>query len=240
MSSAQHGRKRSLPRHSRRNEINDGMNDVRLLPLRQVASRFDRHEPSPRHCLEQRRAEFEGHGFVLFPPYRQDRSRMLTDPLQLGALIESRIVHGGRQLGASKPAISDLFAVSVRPVRKALRLVKVAQLGISPPALLEDGGQEVPQSRQVVEKRDLMRSSKRRVDVDQSPDAIRIPIRKGRDDSSTERKAGEVDWLRDVQRIEQFRQLPDNGVVRVRDVRTVGVSAAVVVVPQHPESSIGE
>src|SRR5262245_64113487 len=137
------------------------MDDVRLLPLRQMAGRFDRHEPRPWHCLEQRRAEFKGHRLVLLPPNRKDRSRMLTDALQLWALVECRIVHGGRQLGASKPAILDLFAISVRPVRKPLRLVKIAQLGISPPALLEDGREEVPQSRQVVEKRDLDRKSTR-------------------------------------------------------------------------------
>ena len=71
------------------------MDGVRLFPMREMARRFDRHEPRARYSLQQLGAELDWNRVVLFSPERQNRPGMFADAFQLGLLVDLGVADDG-------------------------------------------------------------------------------------------------------------------------------------------------
>src|SRR5579872_3303831 len=107
---------------------------------------------------------------------------MFGDPLQLFHLIRLCIADNLGQSGASKTPVLHLDAVSVRPIWKALGVLEVVELGARPRSLVGQHRDELPERWPRLKPGGWPTGAKGRIEVDERPDATRIPIGEARDD----------------------------------------------------------
>ena len=117
---------------------------------------------------------------------------------------------------------------------------EVAKLSVRPAALVENRSQHVPHARHRLDHRQRLRRAEGRIHVDQRAHAIGLAGRDTRDDGAAERKAGEIERPGDVDGVEQLVQLADVERLGERNVGTIGVAPAVVVVAQHAKARVDE
>src|SRR5262245_57699446 len=117
---------------------------------------------------------------------------------------------------------------------------EIAELAVGPVLLVEHSAEIVPHRRKVLDKRELVRLSNGRIDIDQRSNATRVFICETRDQRTAKREPRQIHGPRDMNGVEQFIELSYIHLIGKRNWRTVGISAAIVVVAQWTKSRGGK